>query len=98
MDFPQLLICSQIGYKTDVLTDMELPKNILNALEPRRLFGNNSEFDAQNVWDNGTNSLNDFAINWLVIQGKLGAFDSIKTFLIIVMSLYQYLRGWNYQR
>ena len=31
---------------------------------------NNYDFDAQNVWDNGTFSSNDFAINWLVKQGK----------------------------
>ena len=64
------MICSQTGYKIDVLTEMKLPKNILNTMEPRFIIENNYDFDAQNVWDNGTYSSNDFVINWLVNQGK----------------------------
>ena len=71
MEFPQLMICSQIGYKIDALTEMRLPKNVLNTFEPRFSRGNNSYFDAQSVWDNGTYSSNDFAINWIVLQGKV---------------------------
>ena len=70
MKFPQLMICSQSGYKINDLTEMKLPKNILNTMQTRLKFENNYDFDAQNVWDNGTYSSNDFAINWLVIKGK----------------------------
>ena len=65
------MICSQIGYKTDVLTEMELSKNVLNTLEPRPFDENIYDFDAQSVWDNGTYSSNDFTINWIVIKGTL---------------------------
>ena len=70
MEFPQLMICSQIGYKTDVLTEMELPKNVLNTIVPRNLVENNYDFDAQSVWDNGTYSLKDLEINQFVMKGK----------------------------
>ena len=65
------MICSQIGYKTDILTEMELSKNVLNTLEPRPFDENIYDFDAQSVWDNGTYSSNDFTINWIVIKGTL---------------------------
>ena len=71
MEFPQLMICSQIGYKTNVLTEMGQPINILQTLVPRKLTESNYDFDAQSVWDNGSYSLNDFGINWFVIQGKI---------------------------
>ena len=78
MEFPQLMICSQIGYKTDVLTEMGQPINILQTIEARNLIESNYDFDAQTVWDNGTYSLNDFAINWMVIKGNPPAFRIIE--------------------
>ena len=71
LQFPQIMICSQLGYKTDVVTEMGLPKDILNTLEPHHFDGNNHDFDAQSVWDNVTYSANDFAINWVYVQGRL---------------------------
>ena len=64
------MICSQLGYKSNVITEMGLPKNFLNTMEPKLMIENNYDFDAQHVWDNGTFSSNDLAINWFVIQGK----------------------------
>ena len=70
MEFPQLMICMQIGYKTDVLTEMELSKNFLNTLEPRHWNEKNFDFDVQGVWDNGTYSENDIKLNWIAMQGN----------------------------
>ena len=70
MEFPQLMICSQTGYKIDTLIEMGLPKNFLFTMEPRHVTQNNRHFNAQSVWDNSTYSSNDFAITWMVLQGK----------------------------
>ena len=70
MDFPQLMICSQIGYKTDVLTEMGLPNDVLNTMQPHILPENYYDFDAQSVWDNGTYSWKDLEINQFVMKGK----------------------------
>ena len=70
MEFPQLMICSQIGFKTDALREMGLSKNFLSTMEVRYEIQNISNFDAQRVWDNGTYSLNDLAIKWVKVKGK----------------------------
>ena len=82
MDFPQLMICSKIGFKTDALIEMGHNKEILSAMDQRIRVGNNHEFGAQSVWDNGTYSLNDLAINWIVVQGKPCSFCVYENYLL----------------
>ena len=79
MEFPQLMICSSIGYKTDALNDMGLSKNVLSTMEPRLEILNNYDFDVQTAWDKGTYSINDFAIKWMVTKGKLHSFFHTET-------------------
>ena len=71
MEFPQLMICTQIGYKTDVLTEMNLSTSVLSTMEPHLPLERNHDFDSQSVWDSGTYSSKDFAIYWMVWKGDV---------------------------
>ena len=68
MEFPELMICAQNGYKTDALADRELPEDFLQIRS--RPTEDNFDFDPESVWDEGTYSMNEFAISWVFIQGK----------------------------
>ena len=68
MEFPELMICTQNGYKTDALAEKGLPEDILQIRSrPRE---DNFDFDPESVWDEGTYSMNELAIGWIFIQGK----------------------------
>ena len=67
MDFPDLMICTQNGYKTESLTEMGLPEDILQIRS--RPTGDNFDFDPEGVWDEGTYSMDELAIGWVFIQG-----------------------------
>ena len=68
MAFPELMVCAQNGYKMDPLANIGLPEDILKIRS--RPLEENFEFDPESVWDEGTYSMNEMAINWVFIQGK----------------------------
>ena len=69
MEFPQLMICAQNGYKTDALADMGFPEDILKIRS--RPIDDNFNFDPESVWGVGTYSKDELAIGWVFLQGKV---------------------------
>ena len=68
MEFPGLMVCAQNGYKTGALADMGFPEDTLRTRS--RPTEDNFDFDPENVWEEGTYSMDELAIGWLVLQGK----------------------------
>ena len=68
MQFPELMICAQKGYKTDVLVERGFSEDILQIRS--RPTKDNFDFDSESVWDEGTYSMNELTIGWVFIQGK----------------------------
>ena len=68
MVFPELMFCAQNGYKIDALANRGLREDILKIRS--RPLEENFEFDPESVWDEGTYSLKEMAINWVFLLGE----------------------------
>ena len=68
MAFPELMVCAQNGYKMDPLANIGLPEDILKIRS--RPLEENFEFDPESVWDEGTYSIDEFAINWVFLLAE----------------------------
>ena len=68
MEFPQVLICAKNGFKADALAEMGYPDDILTP--QTRSLTDNYEFDAESVWEKGTYSNTELAVNWRAVHGN----------------------------
>ena len=69
MELPQVMICAENGFKADALAVMGYPEDILTP--QWRPMTDNYDFDADDVWENGTYSTTELAVDWIVYQGNL---------------------------
>ena len=69
MDFPQVLFCTSRGFKTNVLTDIGLKANSMKFAQFSTYYQNIDLGDIEEIWENATYSMEEFALTWIFIDG-----------------------------
>ena len=69
MDFPQVLFCTSQGFKPNVLTDMGLKENSMKIAQFTTYYENIPLGDIEEIWNNATYSMEEFALTWMSIEG-----------------------------
>ena len=69
MDFPQVVICAEHGYKKDVFTNMNVADDIFSDpyAQPDPARG----LDILSLWENGTYMREELNVDWLYQLGKI---------------------------
>ena len=71
MDFPQVQFCTSQGFKPKVLTDMGLKESSLKLAQFTTYYENVNLGDIEEIWDNATYSMEEFALTWMLIEGMV---------------------------
>ena len=69
LEVPQVVFCTQYPFKADVMKNMGLRQNFL-LVQPYTYLENINITDINDVWENGTYSMDELALGWLVMYGK----------------------------
>ena len=70
MPFPQVMVCTSQGFKSEVLTDIGLREDSLRFAQFITHTENHNITDIEGLWDNATHSSEDFSVTWTVITGN----------------------------
>ena len=68
MEFPQVVICAEHGYKKDVLTNMGAAEDIFR--DPNPSPDSKNDLDLESLWEKGTYSREELDVFWMYLLGK----------------------------
>ena len=69
LEVPQVVFCTKFPFKTDMMTEMGFREKFL-LVKPHTYLENKNITDLNDVWENGTYSMDELSIGWLVMYGK----------------------------
>ena len=72
MEVPQVVFCTKFPFKTDMMTEMGFREKFL-LVKPHTYLENKNITDLNDVWENGTYSMDELSIGWLVMYGNVGS-------------------------
>ena len=68
MEVPQVVFCTKLPFKTDVLSRLGLTEDFLSPMWKTYMEDLNIA-DLNQVWENATYSMNELSIKWMLIHG-----------------------------